>query len=136
MRADRRREPLADFDQDRAAARDPGADLGVHLLLHAVLERVHLRADVPAIGAEQDGTGRDRQRIRRRRYLSLGLTDGRRACGVVAAGDLVRVLRRALRERDDRGGEGIIHTIIVTGCSTKPLKTASSSAPSAASTVR
>ena len=48
MRADRRRQPLADPDQDRAAAGDPGADLGVHLLLHAVLERVHLRADLPA----------------------------------------------------------------------------------------
>ena len=28
MRIDRRREPLADLGQDRAAARDPGADLG------------------------------------------------------------------------------------------------------------
>ncbi len=26
----------------------PGPDLGLHLLLHAVLERVHLRADLPA----------------------------------------------------------------------------------------
>ena len=41
---------LADPDQDRAAARDAGPDLGLHLLLHAVLERVHLRADLPAIG--------------------------------------------------------------------------------------
>ena len=49
MRADRRRQPLADPDQDRAAAGDPRPDLGVHLLLHAVLERVHLRADLPAI---------------------------------------------------------------------------------------
>ena len=49
MRADRRRQPLADPDQDRAAAGDPGADLGLHLLLHAVLERIHLRADLPAI---------------------------------------------------------------------------------------
>ena len=48
VRADRRRQPLADPDQDRAAAGDPGADLGVHLLLHAVLERVHLCADLPA----------------------------------------------------------------------------------------
>ncbi len=49
MRADRRREPLADPDQDRAAAGGAGPDLGVHLLLHAVLERVHLRADVPVL---------------------------------------------------------------------------------------
>ena len=40
-------QPLADPDQDRAAAGDPRADLGVHLLLHAVLERVHLRAHLP-----------------------------------------------------------------------------------------
>ena len=51
MRADRRRQPLADPDQDRAAAGDPRPDLGLHLLLHAVLERVHLRADLPAIDA-------------------------------------------------------------------------------------
>jgi len=31
MRADRRRQPLADPDQDRAAAGDSGPDLGVHL---------------------------------------------------------------------------------------------------------
>ena len=35
--------------QDRAAARRPGPDLGFHLLLHAVLERIHLRADIPAV---------------------------------------------------------------------------------------
>ena len=81
MRADRRREPLADPDQDRAAAGDPGPDLGLHLLLHAVLERVHLRADLPAIDPEQDGAGRDRQRVRRRRHLPLGIADGRRAGG-------------------------------------------------------
>ena len=57
----------------------PGPDLGVHLLLHAVLERVHLRADLPAIDPEQDGAGGDRQRVRRRRHLPLGIADGRRA---------------------------------------------------------
>ena len=46
MRADRRRQPLADPDQDRTAALGARPDLGVHLLLHAVLERIHLRADV------------------------------------------------------------------------------------------
>ena len=30
--------------------------------------------------AEQDRAGRDRERVRRRRHLSLGLADGRRAC--------------------------------------------------------
>src|SRR5438876_1220044 len=86
MRLDRRREPLADPDQDRAAARDSRPDLGVHLLLYAVLERIHLRAHLPAIDAEQDGAGRDRQRIRRWRHLSLGIADGRRAGGLVAGG--------------------------------------------------
>ncbi len=66
MRADRRGEPLADPDQDRAAARDSGPDLGLHLLLHAVLERVHLRVDVPAVDQQQDGACRDRQRVRGR----------------------------------------------------------------------
>src|SRR5438132_1292507 len=58
MRADRWREPPADPDQDRAAAGDSRLDLGVHLLLHAVLERIHLCADFPAIDPEQDGAGR------------------------------------------------------------------------------
>ena len=75
----------------------PGPDLGLHLLLHAVLERVHLRADVPAIGAEQDRAGRDRQRVRRRRHLPLGLADGRRARRLAAAGHPLFVLRRTLR---------------------------------------
>src|SRR6267154_1100378 len=38
VRADRRRKPLADLDQDRAAAGDSRLDLGLHLLLHTVLE--------------------------------------------------------------------------------------------------
>ena len=59
------------------------------------------------IGAEQDGAGRDRQRIRRRRHLSLGLADGGRAGGLAAAGDPVRVLRRALRVGDDRRRQGV-----------------------------
>ncbi len=107
MRADRRREPLADPDQDRAAARDPRADLGLHLLLHAVLERVHLRAHVPVLDAEQDGAGGDRERVRRRRHLPLGIADGRGARGLPAARDSLRLLRRALRFGDDRGRKGI-----------------------------
>jgi hypothetical protein len=108
MRADRRRQPLADPDQDRAAAGDPGPDLGVHLLLHAVLERVHLRAHLPAVGAEQDGAGRDRQRIRRRRHLSLGFADGGCARGFAAAGYPLRLLRRALCVGHDRRRERMI----------------------------
>src|SRR6185503_13739150 len=91
----------------RAAAGDPRTDLGLHLLLHAVLERVHLRAHLPAIDPEQDGAGRDRERIRRRRHLSLGLADGGRAGRLAAAGDPLRLLRRALRVGDDGRGKGI-----------------------------
>ena len=82
--------------ENRAAAGDPRADLRLHFLLHAVLERVHLRADLPAIGPEQDGAGRDRQRVRRWRRLPLGIADGGRAGGLAAAGYPLRLLRRAL----------------------------------------
>ena len=61
MRADRRRVALADPDPHRGAARHSRPDLGLHLLLHAVLERVHLRADLSAIDAEQDRAGGDRE---------------------------------------------------------------------------
>jgi multiple sugar transport system permease protein len=46
VRAHRRREPLADPGEDRAAAGGAGTHLGRHLRLHAVVERVHLRADL------------------------------------------------------------------------------------------
>src|SRR5438105_1787602 len=107
MRLDRRCEPLADPDQDRVAARDPRPDLGVHLLLHAVLERIHLRAHLPAINAEQDGAGCNRQRVRRWRHLPLGIADGVRAGGLAAAGHPLRLLRRALCVGNDRSREGV-----------------------------
>ncbi len=72
-----------------------------------VLERVHLRAHLPFLDAVQDRAGRDRERIRRRRYLPLGLADGRRADRLAAARHPLRVLRRALCLGDDRRGEGI-----------------------------
>ena len=90
---DRWRQPLADPHQDRTAALDPRADLGVHFLFHAVLERIYLCADVPDLGAKQDRAGRDRQRIRRWRHLPLGFADGWRAGRLAAVGDLVRVFR-------------------------------------------
>src|SRR4029078_5682870 len=46
VRADRRSESLADPRADRPAARGAGTDLRRHLRVHAVMERVHLRADV------------------------------------------------------------------------------------------
>ena len=57
--------------------------------------------------SEQDGAGRDRQRIRRRRHLSLGFADGGRAGGVAAAGHPLCVLCRALRVGDDRSRQGV-----------------------------
>ncbi len=95
------------LDADRGAARRAGIDLGLHLLLHAVLERVHLRPHLPVLDPEQDGAGRDRQRVRGRRHLSLGLADGGRTGRQSAAGHPLRVLRRTLRVGHDRRGEGI-----------------------------
>ena len=46
MRADGRSEPLPDPVQDHPAARGAWFDLGLDLLAHAVLERIHLRADL------------------------------------------------------------------------------------------
>ena len=50
--------PLADPDQDHPAAVGARPDLGRHLRLHAVLERVHLRADLHPVVGEQDRAGR------------------------------------------------------------------------------
>ena len=57
---------------------------------------------------QQDGAGRDRQRVRRRRHLPLGLADGGRAGRLAAAGRALRLLRRALRLGHDRRREGMI----------------------------
>ena len=98
---------LADPDQDRRAAGDSRHDLGLHLLLHAVLERIHLRAHLPAIDAEQDRSGGDRERVRRWRYLQMGFADGGRAGRLAAAGHPLRVLCRALCVGDDRSRERV-----------------------------
>ena len=87
---------------------DPRSDLGLYFLFHAVLERIYLCADIFDVRAEQDRAGRHRQRVRRRRYLPLGLADGRRAGGIAAAGYSVCVLRRALCLGDDRSDQGIV----------------------------
>ena len=94
--------------ENRAAAGDPRTDLRLHFLLHAVLERVHLRPDFPAIGPEQDGAGRDRQRVRGWRRLPLGIADGGRAGGLAAAGYPLRLLRRALCVGHDGSRERVI----------------------------
>ena len=112
MRADRRRDALADPGQDHPAAGDPGPDLGRHLRLHAVVERVHLRADLHLLVGEQDRAGRRAHRAGRGRRLSLGLADGRRAARLAAGRDHLLVLRRVLRLEPDRRGEGISHGFV------------------------
>src|SRR5262249_23077373 len=84
-----------------------GIDFSLHLLLHAVLERIHLRAHLHFLDPEQDGPGRDRQRVRRRRHLPVGLAHGGGSGRLAAAGDPLRLLRRALRFGDDGRGQGI-----------------------------
>ena len=107
MRADRRREPFSDPAENRASSGSAWLDLGVDFRAHPVLERIHLRADLHQLRRQQDGAGRHRQRIRRRRHLPLGLADGGRAGGFAAAGDPLFVLRRILCVGDDGGGEGV-----------------------------
>ena len=85
----------------------PGPDLRRHLLLHAVLERVHLRARLHPEQREQDRAGRDPDRARLRRRLSVGRADGRIAARLAAGGDLLFVLRRLLRLLAHRRGEGV-----------------------------
>lgn len=68
-------------DPDGAAAGDPRPDLRVHLLLHAVL----VSSSMPSRSCNRPRTrrlSRDRQLVRRRRHLSLGLADGGGAGGV------------------------------------------------------
>ena len=58
--------------EDHPAARGARPDLGRHLRLHAVVERVHLRADLHLVVGDQDGAGRRRHRAGRGRRLPLG----------------------------------------------------------------
>ncbi len=52
----------ADPAQDHPAAGRARPDLGRHLRLHAVLERVHLRARLHPVVGEEDGAGRGADR--------------------------------------------------------------------------
>jgi len=54
---------LADPRQDHPAARGPRLNLRRHLRLHAVVERVHLRADVHLVVGSEDGAGRGGDRV-------------------------------------------------------------------------
>jgi hypothetical protein len=72
IRAGRRRHKAADPAADHAAARGTRPDLGGYLLLHAVVERVHLRASLYPEQRQQDRPRGDPDRTRFRRRLSMG----------------------------------------------------------------
>src|SRR5712664_2432954 len=105
MRPHRRGDALADPGEDHAAAGGAGTDLGRDFRLHAVVERVHLRAHLHLVIGEQDGAGRCDHRARRRRRLSLGRAHGGRAARFAARGDSLFVLRRVLRLGHDGRGK-------------------------------
>jgi hypothetical protein len=110
MRADRWRKPTADSGQDHPAAGGTRTDFCGHFRVHAVVERIHLRADLCLVVGSEDGSGRGGHGAGRRRRLPLGVADGRRTVRFPAGGTAVLVLRRVLRVGSHRGGEGIALT--------------------------
>jgi hypothetical protein len=99
----------------------PGPDLGRHLRVHALVERVHLRAHLRLLVGDQDRAGRRRHRARRGRRLPLGPAHGGCAARLAAGGVHLLVLRRVLRLRADRVGEGIAQEIAMSDAK-KPRK--------------
>src|SRR5207245_7527516 len=91
------------------------------LRLHAVVERVHLRAHLRVlVGGEDRSRGRG-HRAGRRRRVPLGRSDGGCAARLAARGDSLFVLRRVLCLGHDGRGKGMNsldfkgRTAIVTG---------------------
>src|SRR2546426_1329641 len=113
MRAHRRRHALAGDAVHHPADRGAGHPLGRHLRLHAVVERVHLRARVPLFARAEDGSGRRGLRADPRRCLLLGAADGRRPDRLGAGSDRLFVLRRVLRRRGDGKREGIMAKVLL-----------------------
>src|SRR5882757_3988217 len=107
MRAGRWRHKAPDPAADHAAARGARPDLGGHLLLYAVVERVHLRARLHPEQRQQDRPRGDPDRTRLRRRLSMGRADGRLAARLAAGRGVLFAVRRLLRLVTDRRGEGI-----------------------------
>ena len=107
MRAHRRRDALAGDAVHHPADRAARHPVGRHLRLHAVVERVHLRAGVPVLAGAEDGPGGRDFRADPRRRVLLGLADGRRAARLDPGGVRLLVLRRALRRRHDRKRERV-----------------------------
>src|SRR5882757_3239684 len=107
MRAGRWRHKAPDPAADHAAARGARPDLGGHLLLYAVVERVHLRARLHPEQRQQDRPRGDPDRTRLRRRLSMGRADGGLAARLAAGRGVLLAVRRLLRLVTDRRGEGI-----------------------------
>src|SRR5205085_2245640 len=103
----RRSQPPAHRLPDHPAAERPGADLRVDLLLHALLERVPVRAGLHVFAGAQDRSGRARDGAGARRHLSMGAADGRRAAGEPPGRGAVFLLRRALRGRHVGSAQGL-----------------------------
>src|SRR3954452_869735 len=105
MRADRRRLALAGHALHRDPGGDSGHSLGRHLRVHAVVERVHLRARLPVLARAENRAGRRHVGADPRRCVLLGTADGGRPVGIDTGRHRLFILRRALRRRTDRIGE-------------------------------
>ena len=86
---------------------DPGHPVGRDLRLHAVVERVHLRAGVPVLARTEDRAGRRHLGTGARRRVLLGRADGGRVAGIDPGRLRLFVLCRILRVRHHRIGEGL-----------------------------
>ena len=93
-------------DQDRAAARSARPDLGRHLRIHAFVERVHLRADLHlVVEIKTVPVGVVTELVEA--MLPLGPADGGCFARLFTGGIYLLLLRRVLRVRTDRLGEGV-----------------------------
>src|SRR5439155_1493707 len=93
------------------AVASTGISLACGLLrVRVVVERVHLRADLPVVARAQDRAGRRRVGADPGRHLLLGAADGRRAARLDPGGPRLFVLCRVLCHRPDRLGERLKET--------------------------
>src|SRR5262249_32936450 len=107
VRADRWGHAVRGDDAYHLPDRGARHPLGGHLRVHPVVERVHLRADLPVVAGAQDRPGRRRVRADPGRHLLLGSADGGRAARLDPGGPRVFILCRVLCHRPDRLGERI-----------------------------
>jgi len=97
----------ADPAPHHPAAGGAGPDQRRHLLLHPVVERIHLCAGFHPEQREEDRVGRHPHRTCVRRCLSMGRADGGLIAGLAAGGDFLLFLRRLLRLVAHRRRQGI-----------------------------